>query len=135
MPDNEPIVWSQLTPHQRNALVAQHVFGRKVVAWKADRDMLMRRMNAEGHENIPHYSESMDAAWKIVEKLNEKFDICIHAESAFLCKYSVWLGPTWTGRGNVVKTRYANSGTSMPETICIAALRAQGLTIEIEEKQ
>lgn len=63
MPDNEPIHWSTLTPNERNALVAQHVFGRKVVTWKADRDMLMQREGTEGHESIPKYSESLDALW------------------------------------------------------------------------
>lgn len=126
MSDKEPIAWSQLTANQRNALIAQHVFGRKVVKWHPERDMLMRRVGVEGHENIPRYSESMDEAWKVLQKMagdeNTDWDFAGQFYSVCFVEMDIddllkWVA-TWT-----------------PAMICLAALRAQGFTIEIEESK
>lgn len=67
------IHWRRLTQNQRDALVAQHIFGREVVQWHPERDMLMRRVGVEGHESIPKYTTSMDEAWKVLQCVMEKY--------------------------------------------------------------
>lgn len=130
---NEPVQWSTLTASQRNALVAQHVFGRKVVQWKADRDMLLERIGKPGqHESIPAYTESMDAAWLIMDHLKpgrrDKGETHKRGDFMHLATFVDQLC-------NMSTNWWSLTRDELCETICIAALRAQGVSIEIEEKQ
>jgi hypothetical protein len=61
----EKIVWGNLTTNERDALIAEHIFGRTIVKWKEDRALLMERVGMAGHEAIPAYSTNMDAAWAL----------------------------------------------------------------------
>lgn len=134
MSDNEPIVWSQLTANQRNALVAEHVFDRKVVKWHPERDMLMQREGTEGHESIPHYSESMDEAWKVLQLMSERppFDDEL---TRFGNMLYLEVGPLVPNDIPLHQFAIRRLARLTPAMICIAALRAQGLTIEIKEQQ
>lgn len=132
MPDNEPIAWSTLTPNERDALIAQHVFGRKVVKWHPERDMLMRREGAEGHESIPHYTESLDDLWLIMDYLKpgrrDKGES--HKRGDFM-RLATFVDQLC----NMDGCWWSWTKERLCETICIAALRAQELIIETEEKQ
>src|SRR4051794_37129943 len=66
---NDPIAWAQLTPNEHDAMVAEHIFGRKIIAWKDGRVLLMAREGAVGHEPIPPYTTSMDAAWLLLQAM------------------------------------------------------------------
>lgn len=138
MSDNEPIAWSQLTANQRNALIAQHIFDRKVVKWHPERDMLMQREGAEGHESIPRYSESMDAAWKVLQRLQE-IHVTAHTESGltapdvFLSEIGLCRVP-WHNN-EIVMFTLKDLVALTPERICVTALKVLGLIIEIEESK
>lgn len=127
MSNNEPIQWSTLTPNQRNALIAQHIFGRKVVKWHPERDMFIQREGAEGHENIPKYTESMDEAWKVLQKMTKDDE---HAQDFADHFDSFGDGLRFVEMPMYEIIQWASRWT--PENICIAALRVQGLTVEIE---
>lgn len=134
MSDKEPIAWSTLTSNQRNALIAEHVFDRKVVKWHPERDMLMQREGAEGHESIPRYSESMDAAWKVLQAMASDTDESFGGywkknQFMILLGMSSCDAPCWYDVSHEILASWT------PSMICLAALRAQGHIIEIEEKQ
>jgi hypothetical protein len=123
---SDPIVWAQLPPSERDALVALHIFGRKIVKWKEDRVLLMEREGAAGHEAIPPYSTSMDAAWQILQVMAKHEDrsrfMHLMDEGDLASKdnleFQLWEilihVATWT-----------------PERIAVAALKVHGLEFEV----
>lgn len=123
---NEQIVWAQLSPNHRDALVALHIFGRKIVYWKEDRVLLMERVGSAGHESIPAYSTSMDAAWQILQVMARHEDrsrfMHLLDEGDLASKdnleFQLWEilihVATWT-----------------PERIAVAALKVHGIEFEV----
>jgi hypothetical protein len=116
MPD--PIAWSQFTANERDALVAEHIFKRKIVKWKDGRVLLMAREGKAGHESIPAYSASMDAAWLIAECFDE---IIVYKYIGGKCQCELSRSTTW----------YKNEADTPQEAICLAALKACGIEIEV----
>jgi hypothetical protein len=136
--NNDPVRWQDLTANQRNALVAEHVFGRKVVKWREGRALIMEREGKPGlHESIPAYTESMDEAWKVLQKLQE-IHINAHTERG-LTVPDVFLSElgfhrvAWFDPNAPVMFTLKDLVAITPETICIVTLRSLGLIIEIEE--
>ena len=118
---SDPIKWSLLTSNQRNALVAYHIFHRTLVDLGLTGTLLLRsEKNPELNETMPAYIESMDEAWKVLQKLASNTSISVdftdHLDFASNAAYNLIREiATWT-----------------PEKICIAALRATGLEIDTE---
>lgn len=126
MPDNsETINWQSLTPNQRDALVAQHIFGRDVVQWHPERDMLMRRVGVEGHESIPKYTTSMDEAWKVLQAITADEERALDFADHF---DSFGDGLRFVEMPMYKIIQWVSSWA--PETIAIAALKAHGVIID-----
>lgn len=75
---------------------------------------------------LPYYTESMNAAWEIVEKLYEQYNVQTYMDSGLLDKYEVNVFV----RDDVKLAGSGGSDTSMSEAICKAALRVYGVKIE-----
>lgn len=148
------IKWSELTPVQRNELMAEHVMAtQRVICPNQGQDhnhgnlifkydlgyWYCRTCNArsmgEDDELFQHaqvfstlakYSENMSDAWKIVE--NGIFlEVFMHSLEVRTNE-----GSHWRYICNVaLKGIYAGaSGTTAPHALCIAALRAFGLEVQ-----
>ena len=119
MPNSDPIIWANLFSNQRDALVARHVFKRKIINWKIGRDLLMAREdNPRLSEAIPAYTESMDAVWQVLRKtvVDESIDLVL-SNGLLLSQMEEWEVLQWVASWT-------------PEQICLAALRVHGLTID-----
>jgi hypothetical protein len=94
--------------------------------------MLLERVGAEGHESIPKYTESMDDAWLIMDHLKpgRRYEREPYEQGDFM-RLATFVDQLC----NISMNWWSLTREEMCETVCIAALRAQGLTIEIEEKQ
>ena len=75
--------------------------------------------------DIPAYSTDMNAAWQIVEKLYEQFNVEITADLGMLSKYNALVFE----RDDVKCLGHGYSDTSMPEAVCRAALKAVGIEV------
>lgn len=133
----EPINWRAMTPYQRNALIAEKVMGRRIVKdeWVY---WLVERTDGTGTEEIPRYSQSLDAAWLLWTKLAEGDD-----GKAFVrqCKFMC----AWTEDDDVEHYDWRTYNAYRPfleigdmpnvtaERICIAMLRAFGYEVLTEE--
>jgi hypothetical protein len=128
---SETVIWANLAPNERDALIAQHVFGRKIVKWRERRTLLMEREGRPGlHESVPAYTESMDEAWKVLQAmakhedrsrfmhLLDKGDLASKSNLEFQLWEILIHITTWT-----------------PEMICLAALRALGLVIDTDTER
>lgn len=123
---SDPIVWADLTANERDALVAEHIFGRKIVKWKEGRDLLMaREENPRFSEAIPAYTESMDAAWRVLQKMAEHEKLHVFAGQLYL-----EVGPLVPNDIPLFQFAIRRMAKLTPEIICIAALRALGLIID-----
>lgn len=108
---SEPIHWTELTPAQQNRLIVEKVLGFAVSEVLERFDLLP-------------YSQSMNAAWSLVDYFRMKgFDTHI-ASSPLL--YTVLIIERRAGGQN-----FAASAESAPEAICIAALRARGVEVSV----
>jgi|SRR5882762_4291372 len=78
--------------------------------------------------DVPKYSTDMNAAWKIVEKLYEQFDMCIFMDAGYPYKYGITAYKREVNTS--IKVGYGYSKTSASEAICLAALKVVGVEIE-----
>lgn len=135
--------WSEMEPIQRNALVAEKIFGRTIersMTW--GRPLMYKVENirlptfgvipgsggysAGEHqiiltEEIPPYTTSMDAAWTVLRhviqsKVNGKFS----KASTKLMQWFIYDADLW-----------GTDGKDAAEAICIAALKAVGSEVEL----
>ena len=64
--------WDKMTPMERNALIAEKVFGRKILQVDTWGQWLLYHETKPGiTEAIPRYSETMDGAWLVVMHMKE----------------------------------------------------------------
>lgn len=100
-----------LNPRLIDALIAEHVMGMFDVE---------KKMQHFGYGAIPGYSTKIEAAWKVVEKLDDKFRVGI-------IKFSMEYKVKFVCR----KSRNINSALDLtaPMAICLAALKAKGVEI------
>lgn len=108
---SEPIQWAELTLAQQNRLIVEKVLGYDV-------SQLLERFDL-----LP-YSQSMNAAWTLVDYLRKK-GLDTHIASSPLL-YAVVILERRAGGQN-----FAASAESAPEAICIAALRARGVEVSV----
>jgi hypothetical protein len=141
MNEKSMIQWNALTPVERNQIIAE-----KVVGWKAEPcggrfapadysnsgAMCCIRCGATSRRNEPmqhnpsvppDYSESMDAAWQIVEHFRGR-SIDVHVASA------PFLYDALCRERRIRGSSFQASAESAAEAICIAALRASGEEVE-----
>ena len=74
---------------------------------------------------LPKYTTNMDDAWRIVEHFRGRFDV--HIASSPL-QYDVAIMDRAVGG-----KQFTASAPSAPEALCLAALRAVGVEIEMKE--
>lgn len=119
---DEMILWRRLTPQERDALVAEKVFHRKI--YKPDtwgRWLLYHETETGITEAIPRYSEIMDAAVEVMRHFTVPVTLT-YSGATFMCKIVPVLAedePVYGLSDNPAKA------------ICIAALRAVGQEVSL----
>lgn len=104
-----------------NALIAEHVLGKS-----SRSDGLFdysREFNSKDYHQEPFpYSSDITAAWEVVEKLvSEHYQIIVSVyEGGASCDYGFPRTGTWTPK--------RESAATVPLAICLAALKAKGIT-------
>ncbi|SRR5579884_1260126 len=133
-----PINWSQLGAQERNALVAEKVFRRRVYREDTWGRWLLLRDDQPGlTEPIPPYSQSMDAAWLVFLFMMEQYwqyrdsiddrGLVFEVFAKALMGECAWAYDDEIFPGHNIFTEIAGW---TPESICIAALRACGCEID-----
>lgn len=82
----------------------------------------------EGDGNLSRYSSDISAAWEVVGKM------CPLGRDVFSLKYEPifpWRG-SWTAEMNTKAGRFFEIGPTAPLAICLAALRAVGVDVEVK---
>jgi hypothetical protein len=122
---SEVIHWQALTPEQRDALVAEKVMEQRIhvePAGETEYDLALVINDAAGVariEPIPRYTQSLDAAWLVVERIEDANVTVTHIPRAYQrCTIEFY-------DGNRIEV-FENTA---PEAICVAALRAVGCGI------
>jgi len=133
---SDTIKWSELTPKQRDEEIHEKVMGhtrhtvRHEVPSRAGGIAFISSYTTwqTGGQETPRYSQCMDSAWLVVEKMKEPD-----------------ADPGWEGN----RSRFADFSDELvpfaessslfdvlwcitPEAICIAALRACGFQVEVQ---
>jgi hypothetical protein len=113
------IKWSELSPRERDALVAEKVMGFN----KSDLDFMGEiHVEKDGiHRELPHYTTDIAAAWEVVEKLN-----CQGYRVEIVCGSQGDTYVTFVIGGIRCRVDCYN----LKEAICLAALKAVGVEIE-----
>lgn len=136
--------WSEMTPRERDALVAEKVMGLNKEDYYSDYDKLSSQKQnviSRGQgwfpEPLKNYSTDIKAAWEVVEKLTSEkwlaFKVLQRPSRADA-------NEAWTkGLKAVVEIIFGGQGvngppltvkaSSAPEAICLAALRVVGVEI------
>lgn len=163
----EVILWKTLTLTERNRIIAERVMGKAlkcpgkaVTTWRKSPSRIIgeylefaewhcslcnqgeSRIAPEEHDTpgeIPRYSESMDAAWQIVEKLYEqRYEVSLSTgvkPPNIMDHYSaqIWRrDPACMGCvQHILDHGVAYVDTSMPDAICVAALRCLGYEVAL----
>lgn len=151
----EAIKWQAMTPEQRDELVAEKIFGWQRVMCDGDEKHVELPDNGMAictvcgsdafgwAEDIEHgiiplkerYTTSMDAAWKVVQRLWE-----LHTPENAYERESVFLGylgglVSFEDGMTAVRFTLADLASTSPEDICIAALKACGYKVQYEPLQ
>jgi len=122
---------TEMTPRERDALVAEKVMGWTVIETDdcggVDNFWLSKDGQHPYHNefgidlDLPEYTRLIAAAWKVVEKMEaEGYDYIIAPDEvafATLETAEAWGEDPTAGNG------------SIPEAICLAALRAKGIDV------
>jgi hypothetical protein len=113
--------WDELSPRERDALVAEHVMG-----WKPSPTLIDGWVLQDGtHINHGGFHPSTNIAGQVVEKMYEKgftMDILMYSDGCYSVKvYQI-------RKGYLFETSLDNP--TAPEAICKAALNACGVAIE-----
>jgi hypothetical protein len=107
-----------MTPIEKNAIVAQIVFKRKLL----DGTILL----TEGRELVPHYSTDWHAAWQIFKNIDELPDDIWDAK---IRKQIFWkaLGITDYLNPDALVVAWKQVVSWTPKLVCRAALKAYGV--------
>ncbi len=124
-------IWAEMTSEERNALVAEKVFGRKIDRsmtwgnrWLLFRDDVSKQSGPT--ESIPPYTQSMDVAWLVIQRMAEQeFE---EVRSAFAYRLKVTFA---TQEGfDTFAANLDQLASWTPEKICLAALQTLGFGAE-----
>jgi hypothetical protein len=115
--------WDELSPRERDTLVAEHVMGWKLDKpyWSEKEVWVKSGTNYDWTENWSPSTNIADA-WQVAEKLQEVYlytDIRTCADF-----YEVWI----TDHANDSATE-TFATPKLPEAICLASLKAMGIEI------
>ena len=117
--------WNEMTPRQKDALVAEQLFSY-AVDWEFDEPCAKELRDQYDEWGIlPFYTADMTAAWEVAEHMKEFIwaialssmkDKHFHLDRYF-CQFT-----------DIEDTVDAEAETA-PEAICLAALRAKGVDV------
>lgn len=116
---NDTIKWSTLIPAERAALIAEKIFGYRVI--EDEYNWYMDRGDGTRPTELPRYSISLDAAWLVVEHVTRLPQSREEAVQGANTQFMLW----WTHVDLWACTREAAASE-----ICLAALRACGIEVE-----
>jgi hypothetical protein len=139
---NETIKWQELTPEQRDCLVAVRLMGwvpkecEGSISWdhgiwrclECGKDGT-RHEETTHNVPVPRYSESMDAAWEVVEHLRKTHYTIQVVGNTF--RYEVAIADRIFARSRIDHGQGEGHAVSAPEAICIASLRVNGIEVMV----
>lgn len=116
---NDTIKWSTLIPAERAALIAEKIFGYRVI--EDEYNWYMDRGDGTRPTELPRYSISLDAAWQVVERVTRP----PQSREEALCwggpQFALWFEQT---------TLWSLSREEAANELCKIALRACGVEVE-----
>ncbi|SRR6266700_3485660 len=155
---SESIKWQELTAEQRDRLVhekvmkqsvdtgeCEHRYGTFEVTCPSCRSSWEEYSPNRSHlhgKGIPHYTQSLDAAWQVVEKINagnftlervvnspidQQISSTPYSDKHHFYEAAFYLGENW----QKTTQTYHNQANTPHEAICIAALRASGIEVVV----
>lgn len=138
---SETIHWQQLTPEQRDRIVAEKLFGWRPIECNEELTIYSDGeawcSGCHGYDHISTfehsvvaylaYTQSMDAAWRVT---TDYPTLVIEYEVLDLFKYQ--LGGHYTCQIYKGTKKVEAKAQTAPEAICIAALMLAGYTVENE---
>lgn len=116
-------VWDELSPQERNALVAKHVFGHNVRT--SENGMPYKLVYNEFTEEeysmaVDNYTTDINHAQQVIRKMHEEdYLMEIHDARGFDSYVQCSFGEY-----------ESNEHETIAEAVCLAALRAKGVDIE-----
>jgi len=118
----EPVKWAELSTEQRNRLVSERVFGYTFAH--------------EALRFLPSYTTSLDAAWLVVREMNKPL---LDEITGFYCeRYATFVErlEQIVGSDMFFDLFYcdAESDHLTPERLCLVALRACGVEIDMSKQ-
>lgn len=143
--------WSEMTPRERDALVAEKVMGHKLVdireaesiareVWKTQPDCQVFLAGFHAHQedggfyfdgwSVQHYTTDIAHAWEVVEQLvDEKRQVEVTWENGASSAYSTLFWTCSTTEPYGYENIAHHHADTAPEAICLAALRAKGVDV------
>lgn len=138
--------WNEMNPEDRNVLVHQLVMGKTVEACDSrNRQATVMRCETCGYEwgerdidlqgygpmamcdrhdiPIPRYSESMDAAWLVIEHITKPPTTLAESERAAGTRFMFWFNLHQADL-------WADTAQDAASAICLAILKSVGVDIE-----
>lgn len=113
--------WSEMSPRERDALVAEKVMGftKPSLGWG------FHELESGSYVNypLPHYTTDISEVWEVVDKLKKKRVFINMGFSPISNRYAVNFSTV-----TVMKDSNGYAPTA-PEAICLAALKAVGVEI------
>lgn len=142
----EPINWRAMTPEQRNDVMHEKVMGhaRKTTTHTSKTragDSFSYNVTSwqTGEPETPRYSQSMDAAWQVLQEMVKRKEPETDDSVQFEIFTEQMLAVGGWDNSTVWSEIYPASEVFVmavkwtPEAICIAALRALGYEVVIDE--
>lgn len=115
-----------------DALVAEHVMGFNDKVYQASRS-LSKTHTVMSQLTIPHYSTDISAAWEVVEKL---FDGGFDTEiQVYLTDENKRLHRVVLNESKRQENAFCEFAESAQQAICLAALRAKGISVHADTNE
>ncbi len=109
--------WEELTPRQRDALVAEKVMGWHDIV---ERDMYAYGVTPDGPSAVVrNYTTDIAAAWQVVEYMAQRHATIEITVTDVLTHVAIGL----------LRPKAVAYSKEAPEAICLAALRAKGIEV------
>lgn len=116
------MTWDKMSERERDALVAEKVFGWHKFVGAINCEECGRLFLSNKHYNAdaPHYRTDISVAWTVVEKITEPPTTLELSKEESGTKFAIWFD-----KANL----WAMNSREVSEAICEAALKAKGVEI------
>lgn len=147
---SEIIKWNELTPEERNVLIAQKVMGLRVEHWTEEtyKDADPNYCYVTGYviineprtfsywSSVPRYTQSLDSAMQVVQAIKPTrrgyLDMTYWSEDYSTVVFHL---PDTDEDYYDLKMFSYDGSLSLPEAICIAALKAKGYQVDTSQRK